>query len=98
MQAAAAQLNATADTAANLAAAERVVRAAAAAGAELVVLPEKWSLLGSADELRELAEPIDGPAVERRPRLGARARDPPRRRQLRRAGARTATCSRTPRF
>lgn len=63
MRAAAAQLNSTADAAANVAAAERVVRAAAADGAELVVLPEKWNLLGSADQLRELAEPLDGPAV-----------------------------------
>ncbi|MFN8150546.1 MAG: carbon-nitrogen hydrolase family protein [Solirubrobacterales bacterium] len=63
MRVAAAQLNSTADTGANLAAAERVVRAAAAEGAELVVLPEKWSLLGDADTLRELAEPLDGPAI-----------------------------------
>ena len=63
MRVAAAQLNSTADTGANLTTAERVVRAAAADGAELVVLPEKWSLLGDADTLRELAEPLDGPAV-----------------------------------
>lgn len=63
MRVAAAQLNSTADTGANLATAERVVRAAAAEGAELVVLPEKWSLLGDADVLRELAEPLDGPAI-----------------------------------
>ena len=63
MRAAAAQLNATADLDANLAAAERVVRAAAADGAELVVLPEKWSLLGSGEVLQEFAEPLDGPVV-----------------------------------
>ena len=63
MRAAAVQLNSTADTDANLAAAERVVRAAAGDGAELVVLPEKWSVLGDADVLRERAEPLDGPAV-----------------------------------
>jgi len=63
MRVAAAQLNSTADVAANVEAAERVVRAAAAAGAELVVLPEKWSLLGSPEALREGAEPLAGPVV-----------------------------------
>ena len=46
MRAAAIQLTATPDTAANLAAADRLVRAAAADGATLILLPEKWSLLG----------------------------------------------------
>lgn len=63
MRVAAAQINSTADVGANLAAAERVVRAAAGDGAELVVLPEKWSLLAAADVLRERAEPLDGPVV-----------------------------------
>jgi predicted amidohydrolase len=57
------QLNARADRGANLASAERLVRAAAAQGAQLVVLPEKWPLLGSGEQLRDGAEPIDGPAV-----------------------------------
>jgi deaminated glutathione amidase len=39
------------------------VREAAAAGAELVVLPEKWPCLGSVDVLRASAEPLDGPTV-----------------------------------
>jgi deaminated glutathione amidase len=39
MRAAAVQLTATADKARNLATADRLVRAAAAAGAQLVVLP-----------------------------------------------------------
>ena len=41
MRAAAIQLTATPDTAANLAAADRLVRAAAADGASLILLPEK---------------------------------------------------------
>jgi len=58
------QLNATADREANLAGADRLVRAAVERGARLVVLPEKWTLLGSGAQLREGAEPIDGPAVD----------------------------------
>ncbi len=63
MRAAALQLNATADVDANLAAAERRITAAVADGAELVLLPEKWSLLAAGEELAERAEPLDGPAV-----------------------------------
>jgi len=63
MRAAAIQLNSTADVDRNLATAERLVDAAAAAGAELVVLPEKWSALGPGEMLLELAEPLDGPIV-----------------------------------
>ena len=63
MRAAAVQLNATGDRAANLERADRLTRAAAAAGATLVVLPEKWSLIGTARELRAGAEPLDGPAI-----------------------------------
>jgi predicted amidohydrolase len=60
---AAVQLNSTADTAANLAAADRLTRAAAAAGAELVVLPEKWAVLATPEETAAGAEPLDGPAL-----------------------------------
>src|SRR5438093_2423889 len=63
MRAAAVQLNSGPDPAANLAAADRHVRAAAADGAVLVVLPEKWNVLGTPDHLRAGAEPLDGPAV-----------------------------------
>ncbi|HEY8584191.1 MAG TPA: carbon-nitrogen hydrolase family protein [Capillimicrobium sp.] len=63
MRAAAVQLNATGDTAANLRAADEHVRAAAAAGASLVVLPEKWTVLGTPEDLEAGAQPIDGEAV-----------------------------------
>lgn len=53
MRAAAIQLNSTADKRRNLEAAERLVREAAEDGADLVVLPEKWNVLGDAEALRE---------------------------------------------
>ena len=74
MRVAAVQLNSTNEKSRNLEAAERLVRAAAADGAELVALPEKWNLLAGGEELRAGAEPLDGPTPERRPRLGPRAR------------------------
>jgi predicted amidohydrolase len=63
MKVAAVQLNSTADTAANLAAADRLTRAAAADGARLIVLPEKWTVIGTDEELRDGAETLDGPAI-----------------------------------
>jgi deaminated glutathione amidase len=63
MRAAAVQLNSTDEYDRNLEAAGRLVRDAAADGAELVVLPEKWTALGSPDALRSSAEPLDGPAL-----------------------------------
>jgi predicted amidohydrolase len=63
LRVAAVQLNSTADKAANLAAADRFTRAAAADGATLIVLPEKWTAIGRDDDLRAAAEPLDGPAV-----------------------------------
>jgi predicted amidohydrolase len=63
VRAAAVQLTSTADRDRNLAAADRLTRAAAAAGAELVVLPEKWSVLGTPEETAAGAEPFDGPAL-----------------------------------
>ena len=36
---------------------------AAADGAELVVLPEKWTVLGPPEAIRASAEPLDGPAL-----------------------------------
>ena len=63
MRAAAVQLNSNRDKARNLAAAERLVRAAAADGAELVALPEKWNLLADGAELAAAAESLDGPSL-----------------------------------
>ncbi len=63
MRVAAIQLNSNADKARNLAGAERLVRAAAADGAELVALPEKWNLLASGEEMATGAEPLDGPSL-----------------------------------
>lgn len=63
MRAAVVQLNSTNDKARNLATAERLVRAAAAAGAELVALPEKWNLLAGGEELVAGAEPLEGPSL-----------------------------------
>ena len=62
MRAAAVQLNARADKAANLEKADRLVRRAAADGATLVVLPEKWTAIGTGDDLRAAAEPLGGEA------------------------------------
>jgi predicted amidohydrolase len=60
VRAAAVQLNSTEDKDRNLATADRLTRAAAADGAELVVLPEKFNVLGTHDHYREGAEPIEG--------------------------------------
>ena len=54
------QLTSRADKAHNLETAERLVARAAAAGADVVVLPEKWNGIGHAEELRALAEPLEG--------------------------------------
>jgi deaminated glutathione amidase len=63
MRAAAVQLECTTDTEANLASAEELVRAAAADGAELVVLPERLDIRGAAADYLERAEPLDGRPV-----------------------------------
>ena len=64
MRVAAVQLNSTADFSANLASAERLTRAAAADGARLIVLPEKWTAMGTEEDLRAAAQPLDGQAVQ----------------------------------
>jgi predicted amidohydrolase len=63
LRAAAVQLTATPDKARNLETADRLTRRAAADGATLIVLPEKWSVLGRGADLRAGAEPLEGPAV-----------------------------------
>jgi predicted amidohydrolase len=63
LRVAAVQLNSTADEAANLAVADRLTRAAAADGASLIVLPEKWTAMGSDANLRAAAQTLDGPAI-----------------------------------
>jgi predicted amidohydrolase len=63
LKVAAVQLNSTADRVANLTAADRLARAAVAAGAKLIVLPEKWTVIGSEQDLRAGAELLDGPAI-----------------------------------
>lgn len=63
MRAAAVQLTATEDTERNLEKADLLARDAIARGAELVVLPEKWTVLGSPEQLEAGAQPLDGPAI-----------------------------------
>jgi predicted amidohydrolase len=57
------QLASTADTDANLSRAAIGVAEAAARGARVVLLPEKWNLIGEADEVLAGAESIDGRTV-----------------------------------
>jgi predicted amidohydrolase len=47
----------------NLATAERLIRAAAADGSTLVVLPEKFNVIGAHEHLVAGAEPLDGPTI-----------------------------------
>jgi deaminated glutathione amidase len=63
MRVAAVQINSIADPAANTAVADRLTRAAAADGAQLIVLPEKWTAMGSDDQQRAAAEPLDGATI-----------------------------------
>jgi predicted amidohydrolase len=57
------QLTATEDIDHNVATAERLVRQAAAQGAEFVCLPEKWTAIGTDELLERRAEPLDGPII-----------------------------------
>jgi deaminated glutathione amidase len=63
---AAVQLNSNEDKQRNLATADRLTRAAAADGAQLILLPEKWTALGTHEHYMNAAEALDhpGPALE----------------------------------
>jgi predicted amidohydrolase len=54
------QINASGSKADNIERAEALVARAAATGADLVLLPEKWNGIGSAEILLEVAEPLEG--------------------------------------
>jgi predicted amidohydrolase len=54
------QLTSGPDKVANLEKTERLVARAAATGAEVVALPEKWNAIGSPDVLHAAAETLDG--------------------------------------
>jgi deaminated glutathione amidase len=64
VRAAAIQLNSTEDIDGNLATADRLVRAAASRGAGLVVLPEKWNVLGRPDAIAAAAQQLDGAVAQ----------------------------------
>ena len=64
MRAGAVQLNSTEDTDRNLETADRLVREAVARGAELVVLPEKWTVMGTGAHMDAGAQPLDGTAIQ----------------------------------
>src|SRR4051794_6082722 len=63
MRAAAVQLNSNEDKERNLAAADELTRAAASDGAQLVVLPEKFNVLGTHEHYEQGAETLDGQTI-----------------------------------
>src|SRR5437763_15250906 len=63
MRAAAVQLNSNEDKERNLAAADELTRAAAADGAQLIVLPEKFNVLGTHEHYEQGAEALDGRTI-----------------------------------
>ena len=54
------QMTSRSDKAANLETAERLVTQAASTGADVVVLPEKWNVIGDAELYHATAEPLEG--------------------------------------
>ena len=85
MRASAVQLNSNEDKARNLEIAERLVARRGRDGAELVVLPEKFNVLGSPEQLVAGAEPLDGPTLAWAAALAAELGHLARRGQHRRA-------------
>jgi deaminated glutathione amidase len=63
VRAAAIQLNASDDVERNLETADRLVRRAAGLGAELIVLPETWTVMGASEQMVAGAQTLDGPAI-----------------------------------
>ena len=63
MRAGAIQLNSTEDVERNLETADRLVREAASRGCQFVALPEKWTVLGTDEQMSAAAQPLDGPAI-----------------------------------
>jgi predicted amidohydrolase len=63
VRAGAIQLNASDDFARNLETADRLVREAASLGAELIVLPEMWTVIGPSKLMRAGAQSLDGEAI-----------------------------------
>ena len=63
MRAAAVQLNSDENKERNLASADELTRAAAADGAQLVVLPEKFNVLGTHEHYAQGAEPLEGDTI-----------------------------------
>ena len=63
MRAAAVQLNSDENKDRNLASADELTRAAASDGAQLVVLPEKFNVLGTHEHYAAGAETLDGPTI-----------------------------------
>jgi predicted amidohydrolase len=63
VRAGAIQLNASDDVARNLETADRLVREAASLGAELIALPEMWTVIGPRELMRAGAQTLDGEAI-----------------------------------
>jgi deaminated glutathione amidase len=66
------QLTSTTDVESSMKSAEALVREANRRGAKLVVLPENTSFMGSDEEKRKVAEPIEGPTFARLSALAKR--------------------------